>query len=63
MINIYPGQKIITKYGTVRTIALVLVDGTILAYGRDGSLEVVEACSDAWGGEHDLSVLMPAAIG
>ena len=49
--TVHIGQRIITTAGTVRTIALVLIDGTVLAYGWNGSLEVVTPKSDAWGGE------------
>lgn len=51
---IYPGQKIITIQGTVRTVAYVSTYGIVYAYNPRGGLEVIVPRSDAWGGDQDL---------
>lgn len=54
--NVHSGQRIITTAGTVRTIALVLPNGIVLAYDGKGWLEEITPRSDAWGGENDLNI-------
>lgn len=56
---VYPGQKVITTQGTVRTVAYVSQYGIVYAYGPNG-LEAIQPRSDAWGGEHNLNVGLAA---
>ncbi len=53
--QVYPGQRIITTGGIVRTVALISKNGIVYAYAPRGGLEAVVPRSDAWGGEHDLN--------
>lgn len=55
MLAIHAGQRIITTQGTVRTVAYVS-NGVVWAYAPNGGLECVTPRSDAWGGEHDLTI-------
>lgn len=53
---VHAGQRIITTQGTVRTVAYVSHYGIVLVYCPRGGLECVTPRSDAWGGEHDLTI-------
>lgn len=54
----YPGQKVITSHGTTVIVAFVR-DGRVWAWHR-GQLQSVVVRCDAWGGEHDLSLMNAA---
>ncbi len=51
--NVFPGQRVITSAGTVRTVAFT-ARGAVYVYGAGGEVEVAIVRSDAWGGEADL---------
>lgn len=52
---VFPGQRVITTQGTVRTVAYVSVYGVIYGYSPKGHLEVIQPRCDAWGGDADLN--------
>lgn len=57
----FPGQRVITTQGTVRTVAFVSAHGVVYGYCPRGELEVIVPRSDAWGGENDLGIVGIAA--
>lgn len=50
-----PGERVVTRDGTVATIVLT-VGGVVYGIGpRDATPRVVRPVCDAWGGEHDCA--------
>lgn len=56
--QVFPGQRIITTKGTVRTVAYVSRHGVVYAFPMrpNGDYEAVTPRYEAWGGEHDPEI-------
>lgn len=59
-IIVEPGMRVKTTSGEVVTVATI-VAGRVYAYAANGWLKAVEPVSEAWGGEHDNSLMNEAA--
>lgn len=53
--QVYENQRVITSEGKTETVALVR-NGQVYVFGAKGLPKLVKVVTDAWGGEHDLTL-------
>lgn len=60
--TVYPGERVMTTYGTVVTVAFVrqCSEGVQVWAWYRGQLQPVQVCYDAFGGEHEMELGLAA---
>ncbi len=61
MRTIFPGQRVVTSDGTVRTVAFLTPSGQVFVWAPTGVPVPARILHEAWGGDGDLFLLQPLA--